>query len=500
MIRGIHATLGPLFGLFAVHVANLPALAVPLTGAVGIHDPSRILKEDGRYHTFATGTSTSPIRGKYSDNFSQWADGPPVLNPIPAWALAEVNPHASNLWAPDVFYFNNEYRLYYSFSSFGSQNSVIGLATNTTLDFNDPNYAWVDQGLVIESEVGSPYNAIDPAVFHDDATGRMWLTFGSFWNGIYITELEPATGKRITPTSTTTNVARNPGSPANAIEAPFLTEHDGSYYLFVNWGSCCQGVNSTYNIRVGKSANPTGPYVDRDGRGMTVGGGEIFLATEGNVIGPGHFSDFSENGIDYFSFHYYDGAAGGAAKLAIEEFAWTFDGWPILARDLPAGDYNRNGLVEAGDYTVWRNTLGSTVDLRANGNNIGRSANRIDRADYLVWKNNYGATYDGYMSSATSSAHHALPEPSTLGLSLLAVIALSCARLRATAGRVTSGCSSARTRVDEPPVASITSQLIDHSWSMTIEFWDAMLSRSVSMPTSVCSEGMVSTKMTVINY
>jgi hypothetical protein len=155
---------------------------------------------------------------------------------------------------------------------------------------------------------------------------------------------------------------------------------------------------------------------------MTSGGGELFLASEGTQIGPGHFSNFSENGIDYFSYHYYDATAGGAAKLAIDEFAWTFDGWPILARDLPLGDYNRNGIVDAGDYTVWRNTLGSTVDLRANGDNSGRSAGRIDRSDFLVWKNNYGATYMDSLAARASILQGSVPEPVSGVLLLAAAI------------------------------------------------------------------------------
>lgn len=422
MNRKYYLALGPSFSLFAVLIVCRTAVAVPLSGAVGIHDPSRILKEDGRYYLFGTGTSTAPIRSKYSDNLTQWADGPAAISAIPAWALAEVNPHANNLWAPDVFHFNNEYRLYYSFSSFGRQDSVIGMATNSTLDFTDPSFAWVDQGMVIESEVGSSFNAIDPGIFYDDATARMWMTFGSFWNGIYITELDPATGKRISPTSTTTNIARNPGSSANAIEAPFLTKHDDSYYLFVNWDSCCQGVNSTYKIRVGKSTSPTGPFLDRNGAAMTGGGGELFLATEGNFIGPGHFSDFSENGIDYFSYHYYDGAASGAAKLAIREFAWTFDGWPILVEDLPPGDYNRNGRVEASDYTVWRNTLGQmgvTPYSGADGDGDGK----ILAADYGIWKTNYGMTTIGSAASASL-----VPEPAGAVLVMCGLLALAAAR------------------------------------------------------------------------
>jgi arabinan endo-1,5-alpha-L-arabinosidase len=403
--------VGPsLFGLLLGLLLTLPAVAVPLNGSLGVHDPSRIHREGGRYYLYATGNFTP---SKYSDDFQNWQDGPRAFPAVPQWARDEVPASTSSMWAPDVFHYNNEYRLYYSVSSFGSQNSVVGMATNNTLDFTSPNYLWVDQGMVIESEVGSPYNSIDPAIFSDHNTGRMWMTFGSFWNGIYITELDPETGKPA-PGSRTVNIARNPASPGNAIEAPFLTKHDDNYYLFVNWDLCCRGVNSTYKIRVGRGTSPAGPFLDRSGVAMTAGGGELFLATEGNAIGPGHFSDFSENGINYFSYHYYDGNANGASKLAIDEFAWTHDGWPVLVSTLPPGDYNRDGLVGAADYTVWRNTVGTSSHV-ADGNGDGI----VDSEDFDLWKAHYG---DSLASGATQIA--SVPEP--LNLALLALLCATC--------------------------------------------------------------------------
>jgi hypothetical protein len=79
-----------------------------------------------------------------------------------------------------------------------------------------------------------------------------------------------------------------------------------------------------------------------------------------------------------------------------------------------AGDYNGNGFVDAADYTIWRDTLGSTSDLRANGDNTGASANVIDQADYTFWKTKFGATSG---SGALSSG--AVPEPASAVLLLV---------------------------------------------------------------------------------
>lgn len=369
-----------------------------LTGQIGIHDPSTIVKDGSRYYVYSTGHG---ISAKWSANLTHWQTGPRVFGTAPAWTRQEVPANEGHFWAPDIIKHGDEYRLYYSISSFGSQDSAIGLVTNSTLDFTSRDYLWVDRGLVLESEVGFPYNAIDPSVFYDDSTDRMWMTFGSFWNGIYITELDPSTGKPFSSNPSVLNIARQPVRPPNAIEAPYLYERDGYYYLFVNWGSCCQGADSTYEIRVGRGTSPTGPFLSR-GRGPTMvnGGGEFFLGTEDNFIGPGHFSIFSEQGVDYFGYHYYDGNDRGIAKYNIEQLAWTMDAWPIPASDVLAGDFNGDQIVDSRDLLVWNTYYGTKAD----GNH------------FLEWQRNFDSNSDMAIAPAT------VPEP---GVLLLVAIAMS---------------------------------------------------------------------------
>lgn len=371
-------------------LATLHPCRAALTGQTGIHDPSTIIKDGSKYYVFATGQG---ITVKSSTNLTHWQNAPRVFGTAPAWTQQEVPANQGHLWAPDILKYGDEYRLYYSISSFGSQDSAIGLATNVTLDSTSSNYQWVDRGLVFDSEVGSPYNAIDPHVFHDDTTGKMWMTFGSFWNGIYITELDASSGKPFSSTPSAVNIARNPVRPPNAIEAPFLHKRDGYYYLFVNWGNCCQGVDSTYEIRVGRSTSPTGPFLTR-GRGPTMvnGGGEFFLGTEGNFISPGHISIYSEAGVDYFGYHYYDGNANGASRYNIEELAWTMDGWPIPASDVIPGDFNGDLVVDNKDLAVWNTYYGT----KAGGNH------------FLDWQRNFGAAAEGISRLAV------VPEPNSL--------------------------------------------------------------------------------------
>ena len=87
-------------------------------------------------------------------------------------------------------------------------------------------------------------------------------------------------------------------------EAADIIFHDGYFYLFVNHGSCCQGRQSTYNIRVGRSKKVTGPYLDKHGEDLARGAGTLFLVAAGTQIGPGHFGLLVEDGVEKFSCHY----------------------------------------------------------------------------------------------------------------------------------------------------------------------------------------------------
>jgi arabinan endo-1,5-alpha-L-arabinosidase len=227
-------------------------------------------------------------------------------------------------WAPDVIHLGDRYLLYYSVSSFGKITSAIGLATTPTLDPSDPAYRWTDHGIVVQSHEGGDFNTIDPSVFSND-DGTLWLAFGSYWSGIKLVQLDPKTGKRLLPDAPLVSLAYN-----KSIEASFLYKHDGYYYLFVNWGSCCRGVESTYNIRVGRSRQITGPYLDQDGVDMLKGGGTLALSNKGPLFGPGHAGILIDNGKSWFTSDFEgDTRMGGKPTLAIMPLTWK-SGWPQI--------------------------------------------------------------------------------------------------------------------------------------------------------------------------
>lgn len=290
----------------------------PVTGSVGAHDPALVRTPAGTYLLVATGNGlaikTSPNRVAWTNAGAVWPGGAP-------WTTTYTG-GSRNLWAPDISFHNGQYYLYYSASTFGSNRSAIFLATSPT----GASGSWTNRGLVIESSTAVNYNAIDPNLIVDPA-GQWWLSFGSFWTGIKLIRLDPATGKRSTVDTVVRSLAQR-FTAAGAVEAPFVYRRGSFYYLFVSFDLCCRGAQSTYRTMVGRSAAVTGPYLDRNGVAMTSGGGTEILASHGSIHGPGHPAVIGDAGQDVLVYHYYTDI--GAARLGINLIGWDAAGWPIV--------------------------------------------------------------------------------------------------------------------------------------------------------------------------
>jgi arabinan endo-1,5-alpha-L-arabinosidase len=165
-----------------------------------------------------------------------------------------------------------------------------------------------------------------------DSAGKWWLAFGSFGRGIFMINLDPSTGKPRSATPRLTHVAQRPAVPGDPIEAAFVYQHGGYYYLFASFDYCCKGSDSNYSIHVGRSTSPTGPYVDQAGTAMLNGGGTLVLASHDWVHGPGGQSvvhDDADN-HDLLVYHYYDSRRGGLFYLGINFLEWDATGWPYV--------------------------------------------------------------------------------------------------------------------------------------------------------------------------
>ena len=337
----------------AVGLQTPPTIEMPLYGNYYLHDPGTMIKDGTNYFIFGDGQGISGIRSTDLRNWSAAATVFPPNNP-PSWTTNNISGFAGYFWAPDIAYFNGRYNLYYACSVWGTINSAIGLVTSTSL----VSPSWTDQGKVIESNYPTTtntdltaYNCIDPSIMLD-TNGTVWMSFGSYSDGILIMQLDPTTGKRISPTSPIYRVSNNgPVFFSNTEEGSCLYQHAGYYYLFVNFGGCCDGVNSTYNIRVGRSPNVAGPYYDKNGINMTNGGGTMVLESTARYIGPGHAAIMNDNGTNWFTYHYYDGNNNGNATVGLIRMFWSPDGWPVLTNDWSAFyPFNRDAHEHLGLY------------------------------------------------------------------------------------------------------------------------------------------------------
>ncbi len=291
--------------------------ALNLTGSLGAHDPVMI-KEGSTYYVFHTGTGISV---KTSSNMLSWAAAGAVFpSTFPAWFSQYVPAKTDrNLWAPDISFRNGKFWLYYSVSTDGERTSAIGLATRASL----AGGAWEDKGLVLASpSPAGTFNAIDPNLI-TDPQGNVWMSWGSWWDGIFISRIDPETGKLAKDPLAAANV-NNLAKRGGGIEGSFIVFARGYYHLFVSFGTCCLGATSTYNMRFGRSASITGPYTDKAGTAMLSGGGT--LLSDGSGQPGGHNGIFEEGGNYYLVYHAYT----PGNTLRIRHLFFDAQGWPTL--------------------------------------------------------------------------------------------------------------------------------------------------------------------------
>ena len=312
----------------------------------GAHDPSMI-EADGYYYAFSTGTFRRDMyQIRRSEDLIHWdfigeafQDGFTELKPV-VDMLKQIyggDVRTENLWAPDVVPAKGGgYWLYGCYTGvFGNNYSVIYLAK---ADKVTGPYKYVDMLVVSGGNWGLTPNAIDPQIFYD-AENRMWMTYGSFYGGIRILELDPATGlrkdgytyeaysqKRLTREQyfgkrvlTTTNaegsvVAFRRGVPVYtgdifaADEDKALWKKKDLYYLMCSADS----LSMDYNMRVWVSEQPDGGYMHEPyGRaGQKVASsfswryGEDDLRVPYDFYVPGHNDLYTtKKGVDLVVYH-----------------------------------------------------------------------------------------------------------------------------------------------------------------------------------------------------
>ncbi len=326
IIRAKNRTMLQRF-LFSILALTVFAGMKAQSKQIVVHDPVAIQSE-GKYYMFGTGPGIESGVSEDGENWTKYTSQ--VFDPMPAWFKQEVPKFNDHIWAPDIIFRNGTYYLYYSISSFGSNLSCIGVATNTTLDRDSKDSKWVDHGIVVRSYPGrDDWNAIDPNIIFDE-NDQPWMSFGSFWGGLKIVKMNDDLLSIAEPQEWH-NIASRDRAHGRAVEGPFITKKDNYYYLFVSFDLCCRGEKSTYNVRVGRSESVTGPYVDKEGVPMTKGGGSLIIEGDDDFYAIGHNSVYNFDGVWYMYSHGYDAHDEGTPKLMVHILEWDEEGWPYVA-------------------------------------------------------------------------------------------------------------------------------------------------------------------------
>lgn len=268
----------------------------------------------------------------------------------PTWwkEVLDTAPADLSLWAPDLVKVGDQWIIYYSLSGFGS---CVGIGYAVADNIEGP---YTDMGkLFTWKEIGVD-NAIDPHVYVEE-DGSVYMSFGSFC-GLFLVQLTEdgmgLEGGLSYQKSNKVLIAGKVGPWDGATyEGSYIIKKDGYYYYFGSVGTCCKQQTSspTYHVRVGRSQNITGPYVDSVGRKLTQAGngiqiGEMVLTSSiGNakVQGPGHNSILIDDAGDYWMYyHAYSSTDNMATRhLFIDKIEWSNTGWPYVSY---AG-YDENG-------------------------------------------------------------------------------------------------------------------------------------------------------------
>jgi arabinan endo-1,5-alpha-L-arabinosidase len=341
-----------------VAVAVVAALAVPTaaTAATTVYrnpvsrtvgdtyaDPDVVRGADGWWYAYATSdplhsgeTTPDYIPMSKSADLVHWQYAGDAFSPatLPSWADTA---NGAALWAPDVHYAGGQWRMYYVVTRTtvtpDLDDNAIGMATAPS-----PLGPWTDSGApVVGPRRGGPGNnflwTFDPEVVRD-LDGTEHLFYGSYYGGIFQQPLD-ATGTHTT--GEATRIAID-----NKFEGTYITRRNGYWYLFASTANCCAGPTTGYSVEVARSTSLTGPYLDRDGLRIDVGGdtgGTPVLYQNGNRwIGSGHNTMATDDrGQDWILYHaidrnvpYLTGTDGiNRRPMLADRLDWVH-GWPVV--------------------------------------------------------------------------------------------------------------------------------------------------------------------------
>lgn len=342
-------------------------------GTYNVHDPSCLLIGD-TYYMYSTDAiykedsaaikkDSLPfgyIQVRKSKDLVNWEFAGWAFDKIPLeaknWVLENnENKGATNVWAPYILEYKGKYRLYYSVSAFAKQVSYIGMAESPS-----PEGPWELKGCVVKTKTGDVMNAIDPSIVTNPENGEQWMHYGSYFGGLHCVQLNPETGLTLKEGDQGHLIARRFDGKKNNIEAPEIIYNPElkKYFLFVSYDPLI----TTYNVRVGRSDKPEGPFMDYFGTDMRKETDNYPILTypyqfRNHVgwAGTAHCCVFTDNNGKYYMAHQARlRPENHMMDLHVRDMYWTSDGWPVVSPEryanTPQQTINENDLI--GDWEV----------------------------------------------------------------------------------------------------------------------------------------------------
>jgi arabinan endo-1,5-alpha-L-arabinosidase len=285
--------------------------------ARNLPDPTVIKASDGYFYLYATGRFTTLYKSK---NLVDWTF---VKNIFTEETRPNFEPDGG-IWAPDINVIDGKYVLYYSMSVWGGiQTCGIGVAVA-----DNPDGPFTDRGKLFRSNEIGVTNSIDQ--FYIEENGKKYLFWGSF-HGIYCIEMEN-NGLSIKKNAEKRQVA------GTAFEGTYIHKKGEYYYLFASVGTCCEGVNSTYRLVVGRSKSLFGPYLDKSGKDMMDNGYSVVIDSNERFKGNGHCSEIVQDdaGNDWILYHGVDVTNPNGRMLLLGQIKWDENKWPYTEGGTPS--------------------------------------------------------------------------------------------------------------------------------------------------------------------
>lgn len=270
-------------------------------------DPS-VIKGADLYYATGTSSEWEPHFPIYtSTDLLNWKQIGYAFNKNPDWT-------SGSFWAPELFYNNNTYYLYYTARRKSDGISCIGVATST-----NPAKGFKDHGILLETGK----EAIDAFVYKDGK--QLYITWKAY--GLDKRPIE------ILGSTISANGLKVTGKPfmllrddaGKGIEGQALVKRNGFYYLFYSAGACC-GRACDYNVSVARAKSVKGPYVKFNDNPI------LFETDDWKCTGHGTLVKFKD-GKDYYLYHAYNKSSnvytGRQGMLGV--LNWNPQtGWPSL--------------------------------------------------------------------------------------------------------------------------------------------------------------------------